>query len=432
MPKHLPEEDKVILEETLEPSQAPEASNRRQYKLFNYFTQFFIVAVLFFGIGFIVGQKKVSIDKKGIVPTLSITNQAAPKNVNVDFSLFWQVYETLPQKYLDKSAIDGQKILYGAIAGMVKSLGDPYTSFLDPKQNENTRSQIAGSFEGVGIQLGFDKDKRLAVIAPLKGTPAELAGVKSKDLILKIDDKDAYDLTLPEAVDLIRGRAGTKVKLQFFRDGVSKPFEKEIERAKIDVKTVNVDFKQNKGKEVAVISVSMFGEKTDGEWDAAVSEVNKRGVSGVVVDMRNNPGGLLSSSVHLASDFITGTVVKQEFADGSITPLPTDHEGVLMKMPLVVLVNGGSASAAEIFSGAIQDNKRGKIVGEKTFGKGTVQDVLDLPGGSGLHVTIARWLTPKGTSIHHVGITPDLMVESKDQDLVDKKDPQLEKALEII
>ncbi len=432
MPKHLPEEEKVIPEEIIEIPQAPETSQKRSYKYFNYFTQFFVVAVLFFGIGFVAGQKKWKIEQKGFVPTLSITNQAAPKNVNLDFSLFWQVYETLPQKYLDKSAIDGQKILYGAIGGMVKSLGDPYTSFLDPKQNESTRSQIAGSFEGVGIQLGFDKDKRLAVIAPLKGTPADRAGVRSKDLILKIDDKDAFDLTLPEAVDLIRGKAGTRVKLQFFRDGISKPFEKELERAKIEVKTVNVEFRENKGKEIAVISVSMFGEQTDSEWDAAVGEVNNRGVKGLVVDMRNNPGGLLSSSVHLAAEFITGTVVKQEFADGSVIPLPTEHAGVFMKIPMVVLVNSGSASAAEIFSGAIQDNGRGKIVGEKTFGKGTVQDVLDLPGGSGLHVTIARWLTPKGTSIHHVGITPDVVVELVEQDLVDKKDSQLEKALELL
>lgn len=432
MPKYLPEEEKVIPKETLEIPQASEPNEKRQYKLFNYFTQFFIVAVLFFGIGFVVGQKKVTIDKKGIVPTLSVTNQAAPKNINVDFSLFWQVYETLPQKYLDKSAIDGQKILHGAIAGMVKSLGDPYTSFLDPKQNESTRSQISGSFEGIGIQLGFDKDKRLAVIAPLKGTPADAAGVKSKDLIIKINDKEAYDMSLPEAVDLIRGKAGTKVKLQFFRDGVTKPFEKEIERAKIEVKTVSVEFMENKGKDVAVISVSMFGEKTDSEWDSAVAEVNNHGVGGIVVDMRNNPGGLLSSSVHLAAEFVTGTVVKQEFADGTIAPLPTEHAGAFMKIPLVVLVNGGSASAAEIFAGAMQDNKRGKIVGEKTFGKGTVQDVLDLPGGSGLHVTIARWLTPKGNSIHHVGITPDVVVESQDQDLIDKKDFQLEKALELL
>lgn len=432
MPNNLPKQEVDNHEENLDTAETPKPPIKKQSVLFNYFVQFFVVAVLFFAIGFTFGQKKVVLDKNSTIPKLIVTNQNVPINVNVDFSLFWKVYETLPQKYLNKSDIDGQKILYGAISGMVRSLGDPYTAFLDPKQNENIRSEIAGSFEGVGIQLGFDKEKRLAVIAPLKGTPAEAAGVRAKDLILKIDDKEAFDLTLPEAVDLIRGKAGTKVKLQFLREGEDKPFEREIVRDKIDVKTVTVEYQQAKGKEIAVIAVSRFGDKTDAEWNAAVGEVLARGVKGVIVDMRNNPGGLLSSSVHLASEFIRGTVVKQQFADGSVSALPIDHNSKFPTTPLVVLVNGGSASAAEIFAGAVQDNKRGKIVGEKTFGKGTVQDVVDLPGGSGLHVTIAKWLTPKGKTIHHVGITPDTVVELTAGDKDENKDPQMDKALEII
>ena len=411
----------------------PQPSTSSKNPIFNFLVQFLVIAVIFFAIGFAVGQRRIEVVKKGFVPQISVTNQLPPKNQNIDFSLFWQVFETLHQKYIDKSAVDGQKLLYGAISGMVRSLGDPYTAFLDPKQNEAIKADLSGIYEGVGIQIGFNKDKRLVVIAPLSGTPAQKAGVRAKDLILRIDERDTFDLTLPEAVDLIRGPAGTSVKLELLREGQDKPIEKEIERAKISVKSVEVEFKNGNKGEVAVIKVSRFGDKTDSEWDLAVEDILAKNVEGVVVDMRNNPGGLLSSAVHLASDFIRGTVVKQEFADGRVESLAADHEGKLLKIPLTVLVNAGSASASEIFAGAIQDANRAKIVGEKTFGKGTVQDVVDFAGGSGLHITIAKWLTPKGKSISAVGITPDTIIEFPLQDEEEQKeDPQLNKALEIL
>lgn len=400
--------------------------------LLNFFLQSFFVAVIFFAIGFNFGQKKFEVERKGFVPKITVVNQLPPQEQSVDFSLFWEVFNTLPSRYLDKSSVDGQKMLYGAISGMVRSLGDPYTAFLDPKQNENIRDEIAGSYEGVGIQIGFDKDKRLVVIAPIKGTPAEREGILAQDLILKIGDKDTFDITLPEAVDLIRGPAGSEVKLTLSREKDGEPFEKTIKREKIDVKSVEVEFKQAKRGEVAVIKVSRFGEKTDAEWDSVVNEVLLKNPKGVIVDMRNNPGGLLTSSIHISSEFLKGTIVKQEFADGSVNSLGADHTGKLLRMPILVLVNGGSASASEIFAGAMQDTKRAKIVGVKTFGKGTVQDVVDLPGGSGLHVTIAKWLTPKGNNIHGDGITPDEIVDLTADDREQKKDPQMDKALEII
>lgn len=394
----------------------------------SFVIQFLAVAVIFFGIGFAVGQKKISIDKTSAAPKITFTNQNPPANQNVDFSLFWKVYETLPQKYLEKGSIDGQKILYGAISGMVRSLGDPYTAFLDPKQNEAMRDELSGTYEGVGIQLGFNKDKRLVVIAPLKGTPAESAGVRPKDLILKIGDKETFDMTLPEAVDLIRGEKGTKVKLSLLHEGEEKSFEKEIERAQINVKSVELEFKQVSKGEVAVIKVTRFGEKTDTEWDSAIEQISNKKVAGIVVDMRNNPGGLLSSAIHLASEFVKGTVVKQQGTNGNTGAISADHSGKFLSTPLTVLINGGSASASEIFAGAIRDNKRGKIIGEKSFGKGTVQDVVPFAGGSSLHVTIAKWLTPKGDSIHGEGITPDIIVEDKTEP--DAPDAQMEKALE--
>ncbi len=432
MPENLPADLKNPPKE--EVSKIPDIPSPRYKKpsIVNFLVQFLVVAIVFFAIGFSLGQKRIEIEKRSFIPTISVSNQLPPKDQSVDFSLFWNVFNTLPQKYFDKSAVNGQKMMYGAISGMVASLGDPYTAFLDPNQNKAIESEIAGSYEGVGIEIGFDKDNRMVVIAPLKDTPADKAGVLPGDIILKIGDKDTFGMTLPQAVDLIRGQAGTNVNLTFQRANVEKPIVRDIQRASIDVKSVDVSYKDAKIGQVAVIKVSRFGDKTNDEWDNAVTDALYKNVKGIVVDMRNNPGGLLTSSVHLASDFVQGTIVKQEYSDGSISSLPSDHAGKLMNIPVVVLVNGGSASAAEIFSGALQDAKRGKIVGVKTFGKGTVQDVVDLPGGSGLHVTIAKWLTPKGNSIHHVGITPDVVVDLTQGDRDAGKDPQLDKALEVL
>lgn len=404
--------------------------SKKTSSFFNFFFQFGIVAVLFFVIGFSLGQKKLEISRANFVPNITVENKLPPKDQNVDFSLFWQVFESLPDTYLDKTAVDGQKMMYGAISGMVRSLGDPYTAFLEPKQNDAVKDELAGSYEGVGIQIGFTKEKRLAVIAPLDGTPAQRVGIAPKDLILKIDEKDTFDLTLPEAVDLIRGQAGTKVKLTLQHEGADDPYELEVAREKITVKSVVLSFREENGKKIGIMKVTRFGETTDSEWDEAVNRVQIEGAKAVVVDMRNNPGGLLTSSVHLASEFVKGTIVKQQMADGSTSSLNADHTGELLNIPMTVLINGGSASAAEIFAGAILDNSRGKIIGEQSFGKGTVQDAVDLPGGAGLHITIARWLTPKGANIHDVGIKPDIEVKLTKEDREAEKDPQLDQALE--
>ena len=209
--------------------------------LVGFLVQFFLIALVFFAIGFVVGQKKIEIDKRGKVPIVNVSSQTSPEIQNVDFSLFWEVFKILPEKFIDKNAVSAQEMVYGAISGMVRSLGDPYTAFVNPKQNELIKSELAGAYEGVGIQIGFNEDKRLAVIAPLSGTPAEREGIFAKDIIAKIDKRDTFDLTLPEAVELIRGPAGTKVKLTLIREGEAEPIEKEVERANIDVKSVEVE-----------------------------------------------------------------------------------------------------------------------------------------------------------------------------------------------
>lgn len=409
------------------------SDSKKSSGIFSFIVQFVFVAVIFFAVGFAVGNRRVDVSRKNFIPTITVENKLPPREQKVDFSLFWQVFDQLPKTFIDKSAIDSQKLLYGAISGMVRSLGDPYTVFLDPKQNEAVKSELAGSYEGVGIQIGFNREKRLAVIAPLTGSPAAKVGVSAKDLIIKIGERETFDLSLPEAVDLIRGPAGTRVKLTLRHVDEEDNYEVEITRAKITVKSVEVEFVDDRdGGRVGVIKVSRFGDTTDREWDEAVNRVQLERARAVVVDMRNNPGGLLASAVHLASDFVDGIVVKQEFSDGSIAPLASDHRGELLDIPMVVIINGGSASAAEIFAGAIQDDKRGKIVGEQSFGKGTVQDAVDLPGGSGLHITIARWLTPKGASIADVGISPDVEVEMTRDDTEAGRDPQLDRALELL
>ncbi len=390
-----------------------------------------VIALLTAVIGFQLGQRNFSVKWQNYHPDIKVTNQQPPQNVNVDFKLFWDTWDLVSKEYVDKKAIDPQKMYYGAIQGMVAAVGDPYTVFLPPQSQKSTKEELGGSFEGVGIQLGYDKDKHLVVIAPLKGTPADSAGIKPGDLILKIDSKDAGSITLPDAVNLIRGQKGTKISLQIYHDGDSKPKDVTLTRDTIVVKSVEYTAKTTtSGKKIAYIKLSRFGERTDDEWNQAVSDALASGPSGVVLDLRNNPGGFLDSAVFIGSEFIDhGNVVQQENSEGVRQGYPVNRLGKLLKLPLVVLINKGSASASEIVAGAIQDNKRGTLIGEQSFGKGTIQESQDLPGGTGIHITTAKWLTPNGRWIHTIGLTPDVKVDAGDDTA---KDPQLDKALETI
>jgi len=345
---------------------------------------------------------------------------------NLDFSLFWDVWQRLEKFYLNKKDLDAQNMYWGAIKGMVESLGDPYTIFLPPSDNKQAKEDLSGEFEGVGIQLGY-KDSQLVVVAPLKGTPAYAAGVKAGDLILKIDDKETVGVTLPEAVKLIRGPKGTKVKLTLLHEGEKETYEAMIIRDKITVPSVELEFVND----VAHLKLTRFGDKTGEEWERAVGEIlSKNGVRGVVLDLRDNPGGYLSGAIFIASEFLDkGVVVQQEGASGVKETFSVNRQGKLTEIKLVVLVNEGSASASEIVAGALQDYDRAKIVGQKTFGKGTIQEAQELDGGAGLHVTTARWLLPKGRSIDKEGIKPDVEVKDDPKTEVDE---QIEKAKELL
>src|SRR3989344_4935243 len=391
-----------------------------------------IFALLTFIIGWQLGHFYIKTQWSNYKPQFSITNEQPPANAEtVDFKLFWDTWNLVSQKYVDKKAIDPQKMYYGAIQGMVAALGDPYTVFLPPEQQKSTQEELGGSFEGVGIQLGFNKDKNMVVQAPLSGTPAEKAGVKAGDIILKIDGKDATNLGLPEAVSKIRGKKGTTVTLQLFREGDSKPLDVSLQRDTIVVKSVEQSTKNTpQGKKISYIKLSRFGERTFEEWSGAVSDTLSQGVSGVVLDVRNNPGGFLDGAVFIGSEFIDkGDIVMSEDAKGNKQHYAVNRQGKLLKLPMVVLTNKGSASASEIVAGAIQDYKRGKLVGEQSFGKGTIQESEELAGNTGIHITTAKWLTPNGRWIHNIGLTPDIPVEATSEA---GKDPQLDKALETL
>lgn len=396
---------------------------------FNLLTLVLVLAA--FIVGWQLGNHNFRVDTQNSHINFTVSNTSQPANVNLDFKLFWTVWDMLAKNYVDKTALDPQKMYYGAIQGMVSALGDPYTVFLPPAQQKATQEELGGSFEGVGIQLGYSKDKRLVVIAPLKGTPADQAGIKPGDLILKIDTKDTLNLTLPEAVNLIRGPKGSEVALQIYHDGDNAPHDVQLRRDTIIVKSVEFELKTTPANnKIAYIRLSRFGDNTFDEWSEAVSQALASGVRGVVLDLRNNPGGYLEGAVYIGSEFLSsGNVVQQENALGERTGFPVNRQGKLLNLPLVVLVNKGSASASEIVAGAMQDTKRGTLVGEQSFGKGTIQSTKDLANNTGIHITTAKWLTPNGRWIHNIGLTPDIVVAPGDDPA---KDPQLDKALSAL
>lgn len=392
-----------------------------------------LIATLAFLIGWQLGHRELQIKWANYQPTVSIVGKEPPKNIKVDFKLFWDTWDLVSREYLDKKAIEEQKLFYGAISGMVSALGDPYTYFLPPEQQKSSKEELNGSFEGVGIQLGFNKEKRLVVVTPLSGTPAERSGIKPADVIVKIDEKDTQNMSLPEAVKLIRGSKGSKVTLTIFREGEEDTRLFSLSRETIIVKSVEVSYKDTKnGKKVAVIKLSRFGERTKTEWENGIADVISKNPQAIILDVRNNPGGFLEGAVFIVSEFLSeGDVVLQENASGQRNSFKVNRAGKLTKIPMVVLINKGSASASEIVAGSLKDRKRAKLVGEKSFGKGTIQEAQDLEGDTGIHITVAKWLTPAGHWVNDTeGLEPDIKIESDKED--SSKDPQLEKALELL
>lgn len=387
------------------------------YKKIVYPVVLVICFAVFFGFGVWVGATKVFYCVQ------------PPGQLN--FSLFWDAYNKLQQKFIDPTKMDNQKVLYGAIEGMTKSLGDPYTDFFDPNQAKMFQQDLQGSFEGIGVEVGMKKDQ-LTVIAPLQNTPGERAGLKSGDIVVKIDGKDTSSMAADDAVNLIRGPKGTSVTLTIFREGWSSTKDIKITRDTINVPSMKWTLKDNN---IAYIQLFQFNQNLGTDFKKAAQEILASPAKKIILDLRNNPGGYLDVCQDIAGWFLQKdqTVTIEDFGDGKTKQYyKSQGNGALADYPTVILINQGSASASEILAGALRDNRNIQLIGNKSFGKGSVQEVDDLRGGSFLKVTIAKWLTPKGNSISEVGLDPDIKIDITDQDVQNKRDPQLDKALEII
>lgn len=359
-----------------------------------------------------------------------IINKKSQDNT-IDFSLFWKVWSILQDKYVDKSKLDARELFYGAIDGMLAATGDPYTTFFSPKENQEFNEDISGTFEGIGAEMGI-KDDVITIIAPLEGMPAEKAGLLAGDKILKIDGVNSSGYSLDEAVKHIRGPKGTSVQLTIFREGEEEAREVTVPRDVILVKSVRFEMKDNG---VAYIRVSRFGDDTSREFKEAVAQTLAKKASGLVIDLRNNPGGFLDTAVDMASQMLPAgkVVVMEEDGAGKRKEIKARGGDVLSALPTVVLINQGSASASEILSGALRDNRENVVlVGKKSFGKGSVQELVSVSQDTAVKITVARWLTPAGKQIHNVGIPADVEVSITSDDIKEKRDPQLDRAMEEV
>lgn len=390
------------------------------------------VAFLILGAAFGAGVWFGYTDRPSAEKVFGVLNQQPQNFDEVDFGLFWEAWAALEEKYVDRAAIDRQKMVYGAILGLTHSLKDPYTEFFPPAESKQFQEDVKGSFGGIGAEIGIRKDI-LTIIAPLKGNPAEKAGLKAGDKILKIDDTVTGDLTLNEAVRLIRGDPGTAVRLSVIRDGLTQPKEYKIVRDVIKVMILTTDSRPDG---IFVIKLNQFTENSGTEFRKAVQEFSKSGSKKLILDLRNNPGGYLTMAVDIASWFApAGEVIARErYADGKEDIYRSHGYRILGDVPTVVLVNEGSASASEIVAGALRDLKGIQLVGAKTFGKGSVQEVVDLPKDSSLKITIAKWLTPKGSEIDGKGLEPDIKVElpKEPSETEEPKDLIFEKGIELL
>lgn len=351
-------------------------------------------------------------------------NLFAQNTIDRNLQVLSQAYYFILNNYVEK--VDGKSISYKGIEGMISSLNDPYSYFMKPEDYKAMGEEFQGSFEGIGIEIGMNENKQIVVISPIDDTPAQKAGLKTGDIILKVDDRSTEGMNLDQVSRLIRGPAGTKVKLTIQREGEKSPIEITITRAVIRLLTVSSKLLDN---DIGYIKIKAFREPTSNELNNALEQILPRARRGIILDLRNNPGGLLSSAIEVASFFIQkGTVLYAEDRNGNRDQYEVIPSLYKVRVPLVVLVNEGSASASEIVAGALQDYKRAALVGTKTFGKGLVQSVVQLADGSAISLTVQRWLTPKLRYIHKDGIKPDIQIDWDQKGA----DIQLERAKEVL
>ncbi len=400
----------------------------------------FLILGAVFIFGFYLGLKTPAESK-----VLGILNKDEPAQVReeVDFNTFWQAWSVAEQKYVDIEKVNRQEMVYGAISGLLKSLGDPYSVYFPPKENKAFQDEIRGAFEGVGMEIGIRKGI-LTVVAPLKDTPAEKAGIKAGDKILKIDEKPSAELSVEEAVGLIRGPRDSKVKLTIIRNGDDESRVIEVTRGVINIPIIDTATKETAAKkdikninipqDIFVLKLYNFSENSAQYFRNALREMVISGKTKLVLDLRNNPGGFLEASVDIASWFLPQgeVVVKENMGRGGERIHRSKGYNIFKDLPMVILINQGSASASEILAGALRDHGKAKLVGEKSFGKGSVQELVPLTSNTSIKITIAKWLTPNGNAISEVGLLPDVEVKPTKADEEAERDVVLEKAINML
>jgi len=395
------------------------------------------LTLLIIGASFFIGYRMGNVSGAGVPPELTVKNSLPTDNIQADFYPFWKAWQFLDEKFVPSSTstvvtLSDQERIWGAISGMVDSLGDPYTVFLPPEEAKIFESDISGNFEGVGMEIGV-RDGILTVIAPLKGTPAFRAGIKPGDKILRIDSTVTEKLNTDQAVRLIRGKVGTKVVLTVLRDKSDTPIEISVTRAVIDIPTIETELRADG---IFVIRLYSFSANSPDLFRNALRDFVRTGSDKLILDLRGNPGGFLEASVDMASWFLpTGKVVVNESYRDSEEPVVHRSRGYDIfssKLKMVVLIDRGSASAAEILAGALSEHGVAKLIGATSFGKGSVQELLRITPDSSLKVTVAQWLTPNGNSISAAGLKPDIEVIPTEDDIKNGRDPQLLSAVQFL
>lgn len=396
----------------------------------------FVAGVLLLGsfsggvlVGWILPEPTLNGSSVVTVNPTSQEDTGTSDDLSETFEPFWETWDLVHSIYVDQP-VDDLTLMRGAISGMLESLGDPHTSYMTPEEYTEANTELEGEYDGIGAIVDISGDY-LQIVSPMPDSPAEEAGIKVGDLIIAVDGVDMTGVDGQIVLKKVKGPAGTQVILTILREGVAEPFDLTVTRAKITQATVSYEMLDSG---IAYIALSTFGDKTTAELKAALTELMEQDPKGLILDLRYNGGGYLQTAIEVTSQFIgTGNVLMEQYGDGKIIEYEAQKGGLALEIPMVVLVNEGSASASEITAGALQDAGRAKLIGVTTYGKGTVQSWVDLKDNQGgVRITIARWLTPNGRQINGIGLTPDVVVEITEEDIAAEHDSQLEKAVELL
>lgn len=401
---------------------------KRSTRVISYMIIFGVVFYLGWAVGGYTSGNSGSANSNNIFNNFGKAQQIPE---GVDLTTFWRVRDILKDKYVDAGKLDDQKMIYGAIRGLTDALEDPYTIYMDPTETAEFSHSLNGEMEGIGAELTV-KNQQLVVVSPLKNSPAQKAGLMPNDIIYKIDGEISAEMSLYDAINKIRGAKGTEVTLTLVREGTDEPFDVKIVREELKIESVTSE-EMEAG--IWLVSIDQFSDDTKSEIERQVAEIQAKNPKGIILDLRYNGGGYLEGAVDVASVFVKGKekIVSIKYRDNSQSEsLSTSGKVISPDTSLVVLINKGSASASEIVAGALQDLKRAVIMGETSFGKGTVQEVDPLADGSSIRFTIAKWFTPLDREIDKVGIAPDIEVKLTEEDFLADKDPQLDEAVKYL